>query len=586
MKTTLRTATFSLTTLYALSALVTSAHAHGLLSLVASTDKPVAGRTVSAFGPPALNNLFSVAFVAKDPSGNPAIFAQNSWVVELGQTIERQTIKGLSIASAPGLNDSGTVSFWAQFSGGDGIFTQNGIRAQSGQTIGGYTLDKLYGPTSLNNSGEVVFNGHEPNGHIRLFSDTAELIPVDVLPDFRPALNNSGFVAALSNGYVAGQSNLLIGGQSISGLFPRPSNTTASSPAVNANYVVVVGTQALVNATQTTVAIFTQSSVVAKIGAVIGGELITSFRGLNNAGDPVINDAGTIAFAANFNGGSGIFTQYGLLAKTGDIVDGKVIHDVDNPAINGWGAVAFRVSFTDGSKGIVVYSSLFGPNSLLTTFLSNNGTVAIVKAMSLRLTAGAPADGQCQAELGFVNSNGSPVGPSLRVNLASGQTESLTLDSDIFGLTVGQRMEVRSVVTPLAGLPSRCEAIAEVVDNQTGLTSIVVPVTAFPPTPIHLPPMEVATGQTLRLNAVADGSTLCSAQFSFVDSTGKPVGPTSIVNLFPGQAGFLDIRGTATYQLLRPVVTPVPGPAPSPCGASAELFDQASGRTLAYATGQ
>jgi hypothetical protein len=507
-----------------------------------------------------------------------AIFAQNSWVVTLGQAIGPQTITGLSSKSAPGFNDSGTVSFWAQFSGGDGIFTQNGIRAQTGQAIGGYTLDKLYGPTSLNASGQVVFVADQPPWEPDLLSDGKVLV-AGVLPDFRPALNNSGSVAAIGDSDVVYQNAVLMDNQSlISGLRPNISSTTTSSPSLNANGTVVVGTQAYnpIKATWT-FAIFTPLGVIAKIGDVIGGEAITSFRGLNNAGDPVINDTGTIAFAANFNGGSGIFTQSGLIAKTGDAVDGKVIHEVDNPAINGWGAVAFWASFSDGSEGIVVYSSLSGPNSLLTTFLSNNGTVAIVEPMSLRLTAGAPAGGQCAADLGFVNTIGNHVGPSLRVNLPGAQTQSLTLDSGILGLTAGQRMEVRSVVTQLAGLPSQCEAIAEVVDNQTGLTSIVVPLMAFPPTPIRFAPMEVVAGQTLRLDAVANGATPCSAQLSFWDSTGKPVGPSTVVNLFPGHAGFLDIRATAPYQVLRPVVTPIPGAAPSTCSASAELFDEASG---------
>jgi hypothetical protein len=303
----------------------------------------------------------------------------------------------------------------------------------------------------------------------------------------------------------------------------------------------------------------------------------------------VINDAGTIACAANFSGGSGIFTRYGqsgdLIAKSGDLVDGKVIHEVDNPAINNWGSVAFRASFTDGTQGIVMYSNLFNPNSLVNLLLSNV-TLALVNGQSIRLTAGAPAGGQCAAELGFANSNGNPVGPSLRVNLLAGQAESLTLTSDILGMPAGQRVEVRPVVTPLAGAPSQCGAIAEVVDNQSGLTSIVVPGAAASSAQPHFPPMEVALGQTLQLNAVANSTTPCSAQLSFVDSNGRPVGPSTLVNLSPGHAAFLDISASAPNELLRPVVTAVPGAAASTCNGSAELFDQASGRTLAYATGQ
>jgi hypothetical protein len=204
----------------------------------------------------------------------------------------------------------------------------------------------------------------------------------------------------------------------------------------------------------------------------------------------------------------------------------------------------------------------------------------------LRLTAAAPANGSCVADLGFADINGNPVGPSLRVNLPAGQAGSLTLDSAVLGLPAGQGVDVRPLVTPLAGAPSQCGAIAEVVDNQTGLTSIVIPGMVVSSAQQHFPPMEVALGQTLQLNAVANGSTPCSAQLSFVDSTGKPAGPSTVVNLFPGHAAFLDVSARAPNELLRPVITAVPGAAASTCNGSAELFEQASGRTLAYATGQ
>jgi hypothetical protein len=378
--------------------------------------------------------------------------------------------------------------------------------------------------------------------------------------------------------------NVLMGRSAyISGVLPNIGPHTASSPSLNSKGTAVIGSQVWDQLTKSdTVAIFTPADVVAKIGDVIDGELITSFRGVNDAGDPVIDGSGTIAFAANFNGGSGIFMPYGLIAKTGDTVDGKVIHEVDSPAINAYGSVAFRASFTDGSRGIVEYSSLIFPATSLTNLI----TVGLLKQDSLRLTAAAPANGSCAADLGFADMNGNPVGPGLRVNLTNGQTESLMLDGAVLGLTAGQRVEVRAQVRPLAGAPSQCGAIAEVVDNQTGLTSIVVPGTAASSAPPHFPPMEVTLGQTLQLDAVANGSTPCSAELSFLDSTGRPAGTPTVVNLLPGHAAFLDISAKAPYQLLRPVVTPVPGAAPSTCSASAELFDQVSGRTLAYAMGQ
>jgi hypothetical protein len=230
----------------------------------------------------------------------------------------------------------------------------------------------------------------------------------------------------------------------------------------------------------------------------------------------------------------------------------------------------------------VVYSNLIFPTTSLTNLL----TVPLLKPESLRVTAAAADNGSCAADLAFADINGNPVGPRLRVNLTHGQTESLILDSAMLGLTTGQRVLVRPVVTPLAGAPSQCGVISEVVDNQSGLTSIVVPGTVASSAQPHFAPMEVALGQTLQLNAVANGSTPCSAQLSFVDSTGNPAGPSTVVNLSPGHAAFLDMSVRVPFELVRPVVTPIPGAAPSTCNVSAVLFDQAGGRTLAYATGQ
>lgn len=98
----------------------------------------------------------------------------------------------------------------------------------------------------------------------------------------------------------------------------------------------------------------------------------------------------------------------------------------------------------------------------------------------------------------------------------------------------------------------------------------------------------VALGQTLRLNVEAFPSGPCKAQLSFVDRNGSqyPTGPIKTVDLNPGQADFLDLNAnTVVNQFgqraeVRPVVTPITGPTPSACRATAELFDTASGFSL------
>jgi hypothetical protein len=81
------------------------------------------------------------------------------------------------------------------------------------------------------------------------------------------------------------------------------------------------------------------------------------------------------------------------------------------------------------------------------------------------------------------------------------------------------------------------------------------------------------------------------AQLSFVDKSGNPAGPApKTVNLSPGHADFLDVAGANLVARfgeraeLRPVVAIVPSAAaPSVCSATAEVYDQFSGRTWAWA---
>jgi hypothetical protein len=100
----------------------------------------------------------------------------------------------------------------------------------------------------------------------------------------------------------------------------------------------------------------------------------------------------------------------------------------------------------------------------------------------------------------------------------------------------------------------------------------------------------------LRLNLVAFvpdpvNPSPCIAQLSFVDKLGHPAGPApKMVNLSLGQADFLDVAGARLVAQfgqraeLRPVVTIVTTGAPTVCAATAEVYDQFSGRTWTWAT--
>lgn len=105
-----------------------------------------------------------------------------------------------------------------------------------------------------------------------------------------------------------------------------------------------------------------------------------------------------------------------------------------------------------------------------------------------------------------------------------------------------------------------------------------------------------ARGQTLRLNVVnrpaqaGFPSGPCRATIGFADATGSayPPGPTRNVDLAPGQAAFVqfDFDRVLTQfgqrLQLRPVVIPAYEGSAQGCIASAEMFDQFTGRTMAY----
>ena len=95
---------------------------------------------------------------------------------------------------------------------------------------------------------------------------------------------------------------------------------------------------------------------------------------------------------------------------------------------------------------------------------------------TIRLAVSAFPPNPCAGTLGFANKDGSPVGPSLQVNLQPGQAALLDLNSATLGLQEGQRIELQPVLstTPSTAarppVPSRCMANAEVFDNATGRT--------------------------------------------------------------------------------------------------------------------
>jgi hypothetical protein len=229
------------------------------------------------------------------------------------------------------------------------------------------------------------------------------------------------------------------------------------------------------------------------------------------------------------------------------------------------------------------------------------GMIGLAESQTLRLSIIAfPSGPTCIAQLGFANSSGGTVGTTKTVNLGPGQGDWLDLKGSTLALPFAGRAEVRPVVTlnPLVGGASACLANAEILDSFSGFSLVLAPgaTVTVNPTPIF-PLQGVAWGQVLRLNLVAFvpdpvNPSPCIAQLSFVDKLGHPAGPApKMVNLSLGQADFLDVAGARLVAQfgqraeLRPVVTIVTtgAAAPAVCAATAEVYDQFSGRTWAWA---
>jgi hypothetical protein len=234
------------------------------------------------------------------------------------------------------------------------------------------------------------------------------------------------------------------------------------------------------------------------------------------------------------------------------------------------------------------------------------GMIGLAESQTLRLSIIAYPTSPffnptpCSAQLGFANSSGGPVGLTKTVNLGPGQGDWLDLHGSTLALPFAGRAEVRPVVTlsppnPLVGGASACLANAEILDSFSGFSLVLAPGATVTVNPDPVFPLQgVAWGQVLRLNLVAHNpEPLCIAQLSFVDKLGNPAGPApKMVNLSLGQADFLDVAGARLVAQfgqraeLRPVVTIVTtgAAAPAVCAATAEVYDQFSGRTWAWAT--
>jgi hypothetical protein len=199
-----------------------------------------------------------------------------------------------------------------------------------------------------------------------------------------------------------------------------------------------------------------------------------------------------------------------------------------------------------------------------------------------------------EAQLGFQNAQGAMVGPSQVVTLNPGQTASLDLPGS--SLISSGRIQVVPVVTSLPGTPlGTLQGSMEIYSSSNGIGSVFVPGIPVPPSsPVSkypsFVPQGVAEGQSILINVLATPDSPCSANLSFTDLNGNPIGPTQEVNLNPGMAASLSWNPIKYTQSGRQEYVPQIAPinavggsgVASACLGSVEVYVNKSGDISTY----
>ena len=204
--------------------------------------------------------------------------------------------------------------------------------------------------------------------------------------------------------------------------------------------------------------------------------------------------------------------------------------------------------------------------------------------------------GPVEAQLGFLDMSGNPIGRSATVTISPDQIESLDVNLSQFLNEFGQRIEVQPFVAQspnAAGAPpaatTQLTATVQILDALTGFETVLAPVPQPGASAPELVPQGLAGGQTMRISATASAFAPCNSTLGFADKNGVPLGSNLPVNLSPGMGTWLDLNANSlglTFGKrieVQPVVTPMPlasgAPLNSVCQVTVAVFDHLTGRT-------
>ena len=215
------------------------------------------------------------------------------------------------------------------------------------------------------------------------------------------------------------------------------------------------------------------------------------------------------------------------------------------------------------------------------------GSIGVGLFESVRLSVTGAASNSCIGIIGYDDANGNPLGSSLNVNLAPGQSAFLDLNGNTLVKRFGQRAQVQPVFTPTIGTVSICQPSVEVYSQLLGSTFAMaspgpIQFGESNPGPVQFGTMGIVRGQTARLNAVAFPPNPCTVQLEFTDANGNILASGQSLLLNPGQATSLDY-GTTNPGPIQTVILPVmnasnqSGGSITGCLATAEVFDNLTG---------
>ncbi|HXP83389.1 MAG TPA: hypothetical protein VN841_01640 [Bryobacteraceae bacterium] len=247
--------------------------------------------------------------------------------------------------------------------------------------------------------------------------------------------------------------------------------------------------------------------------------------------------------------------------------------------------------YTLAGSGTVTFEYVAAPSSPpVYTWYGSSVVLSVIMAGPVTPPPGSPVE----AQLGFLDLNGTLIGQLTPVTLLPGQVASVSLNANQVVHAAGQLAGVQPVILfPPSGFVPGIYASTEVSDAQTGIGKVLTIATGDPTEPASLlGPQGVAGGQLLRLAVSAFAPNPCVATLGFADHFGNPVGPSIPVDLSPGHAQALDLDASvlglqsgqrAEVQPIVTLHTPVNTSASSSgCSVSSQAIDKTSGQTGTY----